>query len=216
MKKNFPLRKNKGFTLIELMVVVGIISMLASLVSIKVNDARARVRDVRRKADLKMLATAMEMYYDEFGTYQVFGGGYAYKSPGDNICKDGCGAGWFGLENCPAIYNPLNPTCYITATSRVLYDLGYLGRPRVESPYGGIKTVRHGSSNVPTQGSYGYMLYVCDGGQSYSLSAYLERPTQAEQETICQSCQSRHHNSPFWGKNYAIGNKTYPPLPNCP
>jgi len=64
------LNKNKkknqdGFTLIELLVVVAIIGILATIVLVSLNTARMKARDVRRVADLRQVALALEMYYDD-------------------------------------------------------------------------------------------------------------------------------------------------------
>lgn len=63
------LRKNKGFTLIELLVVIAIIGILASIVLVSLNSARQKARDVRRMGDLRQIALALEMYYDDKGVY---------------------------------------------------------------------------------------------------------------------------------------------------
>jgi len=55
--------KKKGFTLIELMVVVAIMGLLAALAVISLNNARARARDARRISDVKQVQTALELYY---------------------------------------------------------------------------------------------------------------------------------------------------------
>lgn len=63
------MNKEKGFTLIELLVVISIISLLASIVFASLNSARAKARDVRRKADLRQLELAIQFYYDMNGTF---------------------------------------------------------------------------------------------------------------------------------------------------
>ncbi len=60
----FSRQKSRGFTLIELLVVISIISLLSSMILAVFNTARGRARDVRRIADLKSIATALELYYD--------------------------------------------------------------------------------------------------------------------------------------------------------
>ncbi len=55
---------DRGFTLIELLVVIAIIGILSSVVLASLNSARAKSRDARRIADLKQIATALELYYD--------------------------------------------------------------------------------------------------------------------------------------------------------
>ncbi|HYV33744.1 MAG TPA: prepilin-type N-terminal cleavage/methylation domain-containing protein, partial [Candidatus Limnocylindria bacterium] len=68
MKK---LRKtNKtGFTLIELLVVIAIIGLLASVVLLALNSARAKSRDAKRLADIRQLASAFELYFNDINSY---------------------------------------------------------------------------------------------------------------------------------------------------
>jgi len=65
--------KNKGFTLVELLVVISVIGLLASIVFISLNGAKKKARDIRRVANLKMICTALEAYYIENGHYPYVG-----------------------------------------------------------------------------------------------------------------------------------------------
>lgn len=58
-------RDKKGFTLIELLVVIAIIGILATIVLVSLNSARQKARDTRRIGDLRQVALAIEMYYDD-------------------------------------------------------------------------------------------------------------------------------------------------------
>lgn len=55
----------KGFTLIELMVVIAIIGVLASIVMVSLATARAKGRDARRVSDMKNIQLALEQYYND-------------------------------------------------------------------------------------------------------------------------------------------------------
>lgn len=59
----------KAFTLVELLIVVAIIGILAASVIVNLSLARTRARDARRKADLKSVQTALEIYAEEKGSY---------------------------------------------------------------------------------------------------------------------------------------------------
>ncbi len=59
----------KGFTLVELLVVIAIIAILSTLSVVALNSARAKARDARRLSDIKQIRTALDMYYDSSSTY---------------------------------------------------------------------------------------------------------------------------------------------------
>jgi general secretion pathway protein G len=61
--------KNKGFTIIELIVVISIITILSSIIFININNVRIKSRDVKRIADLKQIQKALELYKIYNGDY---------------------------------------------------------------------------------------------------------------------------------------------------
>ena len=63
------MKNKKGFTLVELLVVVAIIGILAAISVVALNTARARARDSRRVADVRQMQTALELYYNDWGAY---------------------------------------------------------------------------------------------------------------------------------------------------
>ena len=58
-----------GFTLIEMLVVVAIISILAGVVLTGVTGFQANARDTKRIADLKQMQSYLELYYNKEGQY---------------------------------------------------------------------------------------------------------------------------------------------------
>lgn len=72
MKKNLSTSsRQRGFTLIELLVVIAIIGLLSTLAVVALNSARAKSRDAKRIADVKQMQTALELYFNDAGSYPV-------------------------------------------------------------------------------------------------------------------------------------------------
>ena len=67
MLKQF--RKESGFTIIELLIVIAIIGILATLVLTNFQGAQAKGRDTVRKNDINSLYQKLEEYYNEKGSY---------------------------------------------------------------------------------------------------------------------------------------------------
>jgi prepilin-type N-terminal cleavage/methylation domain-containing protein len=60
-------KKTAGFTMVELMVVITIIGLLASVVLASLTDTRARARDAQRVQMVKELQKALELYRNANG-----------------------------------------------------------------------------------------------------------------------------------------------------
>lgn len=73
-KHSFPLRI-KGFTLVELLVVMSIIGVLAALAVGSFRTAQMRGRDATRKSDLKQISNALELFYADYNRYPSASGG---------------------------------------------------------------------------------------------------------------------------------------------
>ena len=58
-----PAKRDSGFTLLELLVVIGIIAILVSIATVSYNSAQVRTRDSRRRSDLSAIRDALEQYY---------------------------------------------------------------------------------------------------------------------------------------------------------
>jgi prepilin-type N-terminal cleavage/methylation domain-containing protein len=63
----------RGFTLIELMIVVAIIAVLASILIPNFLNARAQAQTAACMANLNQIATAAELYYADQDTYPATG-----------------------------------------------------------------------------------------------------------------------------------------------
>jgi prepilin-type N-terminal cleavage/methylation domain-containing protein len=81
----------KGFTLIEMLVVMGIIAMIVSLALPNYIGARERAKDNRRKQELRQLKMALRLYYNDYGKYPA--------GLGTGMKISGCGSD--GTGDCP-------------------------------------------------------------------------------------------------------------------
>lgn len=61
--------KNKGFTLIEMLIVIAIIGILSSMILVGLGSARAKARDSRRISDIRQIQNGLEIYYSNNQTY---------------------------------------------------------------------------------------------------------------------------------------------------
>lgn len=69
MKKNNTKSLKKGFTLVEMLIVIAIIGILMGIVYANFGSARASARDEARKTSLKELQLAIELYKAQEGRY---------------------------------------------------------------------------------------------------------------------------------------------------
>lgn len=69
MKQNR--QRQKGFTLLELLVVMVILGLLAAIGLGSFMSSQRKGRDARRKADLTAIKSALELYYNDFDSYPL-------------------------------------------------------------------------------------------------------------------------------------------------
>ncbi|MEK7496176.1 MAG: type II secretion system protein [Patescibacteria group bacterium] len=89
--QNSKLKTKKGFTLIEILIVVAIIGLLSSVVLVGLGSFRARGRDARRLADLRQTQNALELYYTKNTKYPSLVGGDSWSSLTNSLVNAGIG-----------------------------------------------------------------------------------------------------------------------------
>jgi len=61
----------KGFTLVELLVVISIIGVLSAILMVNFVGTRERARDSQRIQDMNTIKNALRLYYNDFQSYPV-------------------------------------------------------------------------------------------------------------------------------------------------
>jgi type II secretion system protein G len=60
---------SRGFTIVELLIVIVVIGILAAITIVAYNGIQQRGRDAQRKSDITQIAKAVELYYADNGNY---------------------------------------------------------------------------------------------------------------------------------------------------
>jgi prepilin-type N-terminal cleavage/methylation domain-containing protein len=69
--RQFSLSKQKGFTLLELLIVMGVIAILVVIALPQMSMYKARGSNAAAQSDLKNFKVAMEAYYAEHAAYPI-------------------------------------------------------------------------------------------------------------------------------------------------
>jgi general secretion pathway protein G len=70
----FSKTNKKGFTLVEMLIVIVIIGVLAAALIPRLTSARGRANDVARKASLQQISTALVSFQIDNGKFPTTGG----------------------------------------------------------------------------------------------------------------------------------------------
>src|SRR5512140_2034796 len=109
----------RAFTLVELLVVIAIIGLLSTVATLSLTSTRSRARDIKRQADIRQIIEAMQMYYQDNGTYPDASGALAC-----NCGSAALGACCLGHGNAGTCWNGTSRGC--TALDEALFP--YMGK----------------------------------------------------------------------------------------
>lgn len=174
-----------GFTIVELLIVIVIIGVLASIVTVAFSNLQARSRDAIRKSDLASVAKAISLY-------KVDRGDYIESSSGCGM--GGSGEGW--LSHPYTTYSPAPNGSIINC----LRNGNYLSKDFID-PSGCTDAQPSPKCDLP---SNAYMKVNCTLGASrYSyLLARLESGTAMSKPSDLNSSNCTYHA--FWDAPYSM------------
>lgn len=148
------MNERKGFTLIEILIVVAIIAILASIVLVGLGPTQQSGRDARRLSDLHEIQNGLELYYSKCGFY-----------PGS-------------LSGAGACQNTLTAATAYPASAAASFYGGVASTITVAAGGLGISAL----PNDPTAGdTYRYTVNAASGANatSYILGTTLENPNNS-------------------------------------
>ena len=95
------MKKNNGFTIIEVLIVVIVIAILASVAIISYDATQKRARDTERKNDLATLRDSLQLYYSKYGNYLETGSGCGTSNNGEGWVSQATGGSYTNsIVNC--------------------------------------------------------------------------------------------------------------------
>ena len=126
------MNKDRGFTLVELMVVIAIMSILALITFAQFSTAQAKARDIQRKSDVSSLGKSLQMYFADYGYFPTEIGGANSSDEWRGDFRDA--ADYVYMKNLPVdnTQNDTYPYCYIAAGGTADKPLKYAVVTRLE------------------------------------------------------------------------------------
>lgn len=192
------MRKSKsGFTLVELIIVMVIIAILATITAVGYNGVQAKARDTDRKNDLTDIAEAIQLYRQKYGSDVQTGSGCG---------SGGNGSGWFNYSGStyPAsILSCLQTAGYLDNTSGFVDPSGCTtnGNNAAGSPVGYCHSIG---------GKYGYtyMKYSSGTPPNQISCLYARMETSDDSSTLTSSSNPCYGTSSSYaaslGMNYEL------------
>lgn len=147
-------KRSSGFTIVELLIVVVVISILAAITVVSYNGVQSRARDSKRIEKVKAIERAMELYYADNGRYPpIQDGSGAEGTCGSQTENWGHCDRNLALSNALAPYMQIDPTSLSNATQGNYYYY-YTSQSTNNYQYYGLMVYLEGSGGQSDGGYY--------------------------------------------------------------
>ena len=185
--------RQKGFTVVELLVVIVVIGILATVAFVNYQGVQAKARDTERKTEVQAIADGIRLYRLKYGNDIDTGSGCG----GNNN-----GTGYFAFQDRST---PISTTSYSKSIMQCLQEAGYLDGEMID-PSNCVSGSYAAPGKVCQPSGYYYMKYTCNY-QSQRVSVVYAR-LETEDHT---SDLDNFDNNLVNGTNTcnSIGVKTY-------
>ena len=137
------MKKQKGFSLLELLVVISIMGILIALGTVAFSTVQKKGRVSRRRADVKAMQDAFEQFYGANGAYGTC----------DSMADYDAGTGAIMPGGLPVDPKNSDPYLYNTVAG-CTNDVGYCVCAMMESSFGNADSPTNEICDFVSQGSY--------------------------------------------------------------
>lgn len=113
--------KRRGFTIVELLIIIVVIAILAAITVVAYNGVQQRGRDSERTADVQAIVKALELYYVDNGNYPAGSGSTTIN----NSWSTTADASWSNLITALRPYNVQIGSDPISTPNTNVQNTGY-------------------------------------------------------------------------------------------
>ena len=113
------MRLRRGFTLVELLVVISIMAILTVVAVSQFNTAKIKARDTQRKTDIDAVAKAIDMYYADYGMFPE----QEMLDWGGEFTDDSDGSDYVYMKVLPSESRLDSQYCYLPSNDQTSYLL---------------------------------------------------------------------------------------------
>jgi len=187
-------RQKRGFTIVELMIVIAVIAILAAIVLVVYPGYQQRTRDNERKSDVQQIAGGISAYLLQKNDYIESGSGCG---------KNGNGNGWFNASGT------VGGSSYPASIASCLQTAKVLSSGAFVDPSGCVWASGGSCGTIGSSPSQAYMKITCQKSSSKVtyVMAHLETAAanNSAMDALCDAGTATDFTADQrWGTTYGM------------